>query len=108
MHIGITIKNRRNFSSLGVLHGAYPRHIDPEVEFDFLTDSQFCEWDWLDRYVDSNIAEVRLCEFLKDFLKENDHVLLFRAVGVFLDFDVLYQLPCFVFVVLEEIVKVPN
>ena len=108
MDIVITIENGRNFSGLRVLHRAHTSYIYPEVKFYFLADLQFCKWDWLDRHVDSNIAKVRLSELLKDFLEEDDHILLFRTVSILLDFDVLYQLPCFVFVVLKEIVQVPN
>lgn len=90
MHIVIAVKNGWNFSSLRVLHRAYTGYVYPEVKFDFFADLQFCKWDWLDGNVDSNIAVLRLSEFLKDFLQEDDHVLLFRAVSILLDFDVLY------------------
>ena len=49
-----------------------------------------------------------LSKFLKNFLQQNNHILLFCAVGIFLNFDIFYKLASFVFIVLQKIMQIPN
>jgi hypothetical protein len=64
MHIVITIKNMRDLAGRRVLHCADTSHVYPEIKLYFLVDLKFGKRNWFDSYVDANVAEMRLCEFL--------------------------------------------